>query len=182
MKKIISMLIATVMLLSVMSLSAFAATITPDGDGSHEVYAKYVEGTKTDAYKVGLSWGSMNFVYSASTEEWDVDTCTWKTVNAGSWAAADDTANKITITNYSSRAIEAGMTFAATASTGVTGGTFTWGDQTGENTIRVAVESAADMDGAVTETVTFMPAGDLVKTDSNTEAFESVGKITITLS
>lgn len=177
MKKVIAMLIATVMLLSVMSVSAFAAEYTTDST-SQDVYAKYAEGTKTDAYKVSLSWGSMKFEYSASSEEWDVDNHEWKTVNAASWAAADDTANVIIVTNHSSVDVTAALAFAATAGNGVTGGTFT----NDGNAVTSVVVGNALGGSAVSEEISFMPAGDLVKTDANSADYVAIGKITVTLS
>lgn len=177
MKKIIAMLIATVMLLSVMSVSAFAAEYTTDST-SQDVYAKYAEGIKTDAYKVNISWGSMKFNYSEAHQEWNTDTHQWDTVTAAAWTAAADGANVITVVNHSSKDVTAALGFEATANTGITGGTFT---NDGRAVTSIAVGNALG-GSAVSEKITFMPTGDLVKTDDNTADFVAVGKITITLS
>lgn len=177
MKKVFSMLLVAVMLLSAMSVSAFAAEITTDGDTSHDVYAKYAEGSTKDAYKVTISWDSMKFVYSANTTEWDVDTHEWKETAAASWAVATGEGNSISLTNHSSQDVKASFTFAPVDDTGVTGGTFTSG---GETVTSITIDNAQSGE-AKSASVTFMPTGDLVETTDNTNAFAKVGAITIML-
>lgn len=177
MKKLLSMLVAAVMLCSLFTVSAFAA-VTPDGDnGTQDVYAKYVSGGYTDTYKVSLSWGSMKFDYKASGFTWDADEYKWVPDSDGGWSAAAAGANEIRVTNSSSVDVTAALAFAPTSGNGVTGGTFTSGGQS----VTSVVVSDAQGGSAVTETITFMPFGALTRTEENAADYVSIGKITVTL-
>lgn len=162
MKKFISILLAVLMLCSI-SVSAFAA-----GDRTHNVYAKYVAGAKNDTMSVTIAWGDMKFTYSSSSETWDSEKLDWVTDAAAGWKADSENGNVISITNRSSVAVKADMSFTSTAK-GVDGSF---------SSASVTVGSAADAKEAVTETVTFMPTGVL---DSSVTASTSVGTITVTI-
>lgn len=160
-KKFISLLLAVLMLCSI-SVSAFAAE-------THNVYAKYVAGAKVDAMKVTVTWGDMKFTYSASSEEWDTENLEWVTKDGAAWKVDNENGNVISITNRSSVAVKADMSFASTTK-GVDGSF---------SSASVTVGSAAEAKQAVTESVTFMPTGAL---DSSVTSSTSVGTITVTLS
>lgn len=172
MKRIISLMMTMALLLSALCVGAAAASIDSSGGTSHDVWAKYIEGAQTDAYKVELKWGSMQFTYSAAKEEWNVDDHVWDIVDAGGWKVNGTDANVITITNHSSKSVTAKLGFTSTSEAGI-GGSF--------SKTNVVVGSAADAGKAVVETVTFTPTGTLTKTKDNAEGFVTVGKITITL-
>lgn len=173
MKKFISMMIVAVLLVSSLSVSAFAATINVEGNTSHDIYAKYVEGNQTDTYKVVIGWGDMKFTYHTANETWNTTTHTWDKTGGG-WSVNTDGGNQITITNHSSKDIKAGLDFAATRD-GVGVGTFTQNNKTvTEVTVGNALSGTAQ-----TETVTFMPTGTL-GSDMTTEG--KIGSIAITLS
>lgn len=178
MKKSISKMLIAAALVSSMSLSAAAADITPEGNNSHDVKAKYVEGSQTDQYKVELSWGAMQFTYSASTQEWNTEKHDWDTKKEASWSVDTTNGNLITITNHSSKAVTANLSYAPETGNTVSG-TFTWKNNTNATTVKVG--SAADENAAVTETVTFMPSGTLNQTDNNKTTYEKIGSITVTL-
>lgn len=124
MKKFLVTLLAAVMLISAMSVSAFAATVDTTGsDTSKDITAKYAEGTKTDAYKVKLVWGSMEFTWSTPTQEWDVDTMTWKDVEGAEagWTY-EDRANVVEVWNYSSQSVDVQFSYTpGENANGVTG-------------------------------------------------------------
>lgn len=179
MKKGISKVMLTAMLASTLSVSALAATnITTVGSDTHDVLAKYAESTDTDAYKVNIAWGDMKFTYSAETKEWDTEDHDWKTKTVASWTVDTEKGNLIAITNHSSQAVTAAISFAAAEGSGL-GGSFTHGEDT--NVSSVTVGSAATNKNAVTENVTFMPSGDLSKTEDNVTNHATIGSITITL-
>lgn len=177
MKKVISLMIAVLMLASMLCMSAFA---TEYGDedfkngtitATQDVSAKYVEGTRVDAYKVVLTWGSMNFNYSDKSEKWNPDTHKWETTSEAAWAPAADGADKITIVNHSSKAVTAAFSFTPTAE-GISG-------NFGETSVTVG--SAAENKAAVTKTVTFQLDGALTKTEENAAGYVKIGTITVTL-
>ncbi len=176
MKKIISMMLVTALMLGTLCVGAFATSdeitdLTTPVTKTQDVYAKYAEGAKVDTYKVVLTWGSMNFNYSAKSERWDTDEHKWIQTNAAAWTAAEEGAGNITIVNHSSKAVTAAFSFNATAE-GV-GGNFS--EQT------VTVKSAAENFQAEEQTVTFTPTGDLAKTEENTADYVKIGTITVTL-
>lgn len=174
MKKFISLMIVAVLLVSALYVSAFAADIKVEGGTSHDVYAKYVEGNKTDNYKVIISWGDMNFTYSSQHESWNTETHQWDK-DGGGWSVDTENGNQITIANHSSKDVTATFKFDATAD-GVTGAF------SGENIKNNAVTVGDALGGsAQTETVFFMPDGTLTKTEANSAGFVSVGNITVTL-
>lgn len=174
MKKFISLMIVAVLLVSSLSVSAFAAGIEADditGDTSHDVYAKYVAGSQTDTYKVVIGWGDMKFTYSAANEQWNTTDHKWDKIGGG-WSVDTDGGDKITITNHSSKDVTASFVFNATA-TGITG-VFS-GDDVSNNAVTVGNALGGS---AVTKTVNFTPKGDL---DSSATTETSIGKITVTL-
>lgn len=173
MKKFLSMMIVAVLLVSSLSVSAFAA-ITPEGDGSRDVYAKYAEGSKTHAYKVKIEWGDMKFTYSAANESWNTDTHKWDKTGGG-WSVDTKGGDEITITNHSSQSVKATLNFAPTSGLGVTGGTFS-GNGVSNNEVTIGVGNSTT--GAVVQTIKFVPTG-VLNSSQTTET--NIGKITITL-
>lgn len=128
MKKFLSAAIATVMLAS-MSVSAFAATeltTSPsngnvEGDYTIGINGTYVAGSDaTEKISVDIAWESMNFTYTEGSSTYSPETHT-TTTTAGSWSTDKP---GITVTNHSNVAIDATMSFAATAS-GVIGTFYT---------------------------------------------------------
>ena len=174
-KKLFSLLLSAALMLSVLMLCIHA--IPTVGDTAADVLAKYVAGTKTDTYKVSLTWGSMQFVYTAKSQTWDPDTHTWQDVSSASWTPDTADADLITVVNHSSLDVTADLAFVPADGCGVTGGVFT---HDGSSVSSVTVGDATS-GSAVTETVSFMPVGALVRTASNTSAFDIIGKITVTL-
>lgn len=132
MKKLLSAAIATA-LVAGLTVPAFAATEIESpsknngaGDYSIGVNGKYTDGTAADALvSVDIEWGAMNFTYKAGSSSYDAGTHT-TTTTAGTWS---DNKPAITVTNHSNVAVDATMSFAATAE-GVTGSFYT---RDGEN-------------------------------------------------
>ena len=79
---------------------------------SHDVKVNYVEGEKaTPIYSVDITWGSMEFTYTAASEgTWNPEAHRFDNVVSGQWSHAND-ANKITVTNHSNTSITAEFSF-----------------------------------------------------------------------
>lgn len=123
-----------------MTATAFAAQTSPatintvPGGVAIDVTGSY-DGTTTDGalvYKIDVAWGSMAFTYEASaTRSWNTTTHQYDTTSdgVGVWKAdSEGISNKITVTNHSNAAVEAGLAFAANGDLDITG-KFTDGDK-----------------------------------------------------
>lgn len=113
MKKLIATVTALI-LVSAMSTSVFALNGTlSDGQSSKiDVNAKYTENVDMpEVYSVDVTWGEMQFIYSADGEKtWNPDTHTYDINVTYSWSAND---NEITVTNHSNAAVKADFTYAS---------------------------------------------------------------------
>ena len=86
------------------------STFAPE---SHDVMLNYIEGTKsTVVYSFDITWGSMDFTYTAASEgTWNPSTHQFDNKVASSWRCEED-ANKITVTNHSNTSITAALSFS----------------------------------------------------------------------
>ena len=75
--------------------------------------------TTGDVISVDLSWGGMEFVYTAEQTVWNPNTHEYEPVlnedgsSPSGWSVAEGSSNHITITNHSNVAIEAALDFAS---------------------------------------------------------------------
>lgn len=121
MKKFLATLLAAVLMISAMSVNAFAATVTTEGNATADITAKYTAGIDTDAYKATIEWGSMAFTYTSDSRTWNPDTLKWENSGTSGWTTdGSDKAGQIIVTNYSSQAITAKISFQS-VNGGVTG-------------------------------------------------------------
>ncbi|MGN1306402.1 MAG: hypothetical protein ACI4V3_01885 [Faecousia sp.] len=123
MKKIISVLLVLVLVLT-MSTTAFAATIdTTPGSQDIDVNAKYEDGVSAPTkYSVDVAWGAMEFTYTVSgTKTWDPATHTYTASTTPAWSGSGNT---ITVTNHSNTGITASFAFHALDAYNTVTGTF----------------------------------------------------------
>lgn len=177
MKKLLSILLAIVMI-ATLSVTAFATTVTTvPGSDSADVMAKYNSEEPADVYSVDVTWGAMEFDYNAGGQIWNTESHKWEADPAApaGWAVKD-ASNTITLANNSSKAVDASFAFAAD-----------YADLSGKFTY-----NAADLTGALNlempkadtpaknYVVAFNPVGNLPGTHSST-AYAKMGTITVTL-
>lgn len=113
MKKLLVVCMSVVLLLS-LSVTAWAAASYSYGTGldSREipVNAKYVSSSEADVvYSVDISWGSMEFTYTAGKAAWNPADHTYVTSTAA-WTYDND-ANKITVINHSNAEVACALSY-----------------------------------------------------------------------
>lgn len=187
MKKIISFAL-TIMMVATMSVNAFAAEIDKDnGTASVPVTGTYVSGSGEDTVSVDITWGSMEFTYTAASQgSWNTESHTYDNATQAGWSAKGNT---ITLKNHSDVGVTAKFDFNANDNLNLTY-EFKNGDTT-VNQSGVNIESANDAkyqtkgeDGkypAPTATVDFNITGGAISKSYNTEG-NTLGNITITIS
>lgn len=178
MKKLLATLLAAVLMISAMSVNAFAATtVTTEGNTTADITAKFSEGTKLDAYKATIEWGSMEFTYTTSGQTWNPDTLTWDTTGTPGWTTADsEKAGQIIVTNYSSQAITAKISFSSTNG-GVTGITVNNTDVVEAGYTIASADTGAATGTAQVATYNILPVGAFTMGGDA----QVVGTITVTL-
>lgn len=166
MKKILSLVLALVMLMS-LATTAFAV-----GTGSHTgvVKGKYAGGTTTpDVVSVDISWGAMEFTYTeGGTNDWNSADHSYTDNGTSGWTASGNT---VKVTNHSNVDVDVSFAFAAETGYSVTG-TF---DVTSD-TLAAGVEGKYNEADSVTATLTL--AGSLANTVT---ALTKIGNITVTV-
>ena len=169
MKKIFSLVLVLVMLMS-FSITAFAeGSVTTDSAVTIDISASYKVGAATeDVISVDISWGAMAFEYTDGAEGvWNPATHTTGTKGEGSWSARG---NEITLTNHSN--VDINVNFAYTKAVETVTGTFSDG---GELTLANAVGTARD--AAPTASVKLTLGGTLTA-----ETAGKVGTVTVSIS
>lgn len=115
MKKVLSTML-TLALLSLMSVTAFAASpITANGSSdSVAVKGTYIAGgTAATVYSVDIAWGSMEFTYTdASSGTWNPANHKYDGAVPAAWSCAAD-ANKIEVKNHSNTAVAVQFSYAS---------------------------------------------------------------------
>lgn len=181
MKKFLVTLLAAVMLISAMSVSAFAAEVTTTGNASASITAKYSANADVDAYAASITWGSMSFTYTGTHQEWNANDMVWETKGEAGWTY-ESGANKVTIENKSSQAITAKFTFnAGDNANGVTGIQINGADVVAAGYSIAAATAGTGGNNGTATTAEYLVTlvGDY--TSTNTDA-ATVGTLTIELS
>ncbi len=168
MKKIISMVLALVM---VMSLSITSFAVGKGESSSADVKATYNSGADAGKiYSVDITWSGMSFTYTDADTKWNPQTHTYDPTSEPFWSEGT-----ITITNHSNAAVTA--TSSYTAEAGYEGISMTFSNESvNVATADNGVDGAAG--SAVTETIKAKPEGALSEGVSDVK----IGMITITIS
>ena len=158
MKKTISVLLALVLILA-MSTTAFAATIESNpGSQDIDVSAKYVDSVSAPTkYSVDVTWGAMEFTYTASTQP--------------AWTASGNT---ITVTNHSNTDITASFAFSALTAYNTVTGSFS-----STSLMLPTAEGKAVNDAVLTGKTSLTLGGALA---SDITVFTNVGTVIVTIS
>ncbi len=123
MKRIVSLAVAVIMLLTMSSFSAFAVTINEIGDaGNYDVYVNYDEDNclyEGDQLSVDVSWGSLEFDYY-TVKEWNPVTHVYDD-GVGYFQPVTYDADLIIITNNSVREIQCNFAYNEVSDSGVSG-------------------------------------------------------------
>lgn len=168
MKKVLSIVLAIAMI-ATMSVAAFAAagdkTLTATtGTASFDVNGTYKLGTKTDKYKVVITWDDFTYEYG-SGETWNPETHNWDLTAGGAWDIED---KNITVTNHSSKAVNASAAYVAT----LAGTDFEFA---GEGPVATADGTAVDAAPSITIVATFKDNGKTIQSN------QKLGTITVTI-
>lgn len=189
MKKILSMILALAMVLS-LSVTAFAAeTITTNGNTSQDVTASYTAGeTKVvHIYKAVIEWKSTEATYKGQSVKY-----TWNPDNqaytAETTAAEDKNATvTVTVKNYSDQAIWATAQYADKADDNITSNVATTSTEMTAQQISsiVTVEDENYNNPIVSETVPSATANLTIEVTAGKENISTdtvIGTVTVTLS
>lgn len=170
MKKIVSLMLALVM---IMSLSAVAwADETGVGTGSYsaDVTGTYVDGNagSGSSYVVDITWTAMNFTYNGEKAPvWNAQTYSYSESVAAHW---DDDKGTITVTNHSPHVISAKPGYTAGEGFGDAEMVF--------DTTELLLDTAENGREAKAGTITVTPSGSLPDTTGEGQVIGSV-KVTI---
>lgn len=172
MKKILSLILALAMIMS-LSVTAFAAEgVTNGGTDTADVKGTYSSEATVTVYSVDIAWEGLSFTYNGAFEgNWNPKTHEYENATAAGWAAGNGT---ITVTNHSNTAITATPSYSPAAgyeSAGVSFSTAALQVATADN----GVDGAAGT--AVTGTITVTPTGSLPEGTEDV----TIGTITITI-
>ena len=159
--------VLALMLMATQVVPASAETVSGKTDSkSIDVKAKYAGGITTpEVYSVDVTWGKMEFTYSASgTHDWDPDN------TSASWTADG---NDVTVVNHSNKDVT--VNFAYTAAEGYSGvtGEFSVASDT------LDAGAVGNVDGADSVSTRLTLSGTLASTVTE---FTKVGSITVSLS
>ena len=165
--------VLALMLMATQAGMASAETMSGKNDSkSIDVKARYVDGiTEPEVYSVDITWGSMEFTYSAAgTHEWNPGTHKYTDNTSASWTADG---NDVTVVNHSNKDVKVDFAYAVAEGYGGVTGEFS----VTTDTLDAGVEDNADGADSVVTRLTL--SGVLA---SNVLEFTKVGSVTVSLS
>lgn len=123
MKKLLSLILALAMVMSLSVTALAAETNNGTENTSIDVNAMYSDGVSTpDVISVNVEWGAMSFTYSVSgTKQWDATKHEYTANSNAAWTASGNT---VTVTNHSNIAVKAELSFAADSAYNTVTGSF----------------------------------------------------------
>lgn len=176
-KKKSALVLTLAMVFSLAPLSVYADKITGlGGTASCDVKATYTTDTSGGAggtvYSVDITWGDMEFIYTAAAGVWDPATHTITGADGGTWSATNTGGNQIKVTNHSNTGVTATFSYAAASGYEGISGSF---DKT---SLDLATAVGTEVSNAPNDSAALSLSGAL---DSNTTAGTTIGTITVTL-
>lgn len=162
-------------------LESSPATGKGAGDYTIGINGTYVPANVADVISVDISWGAMNFTYTApSLGTWNPDSHTYTGGTEGGWSTDKPS---ITVTNHSNAAVEASFRFAAADGVTTTGTFYTKGEgdtytaitSTAAQELSLATAVGTERANAPAGTIYFGVSGDAVSAD------QTLGNITVTI-
>ncbi|MBQ9925680.1 MAG: hypothetical protein IJO51_06635, partial [Clostridia bacterium] len=116
-KKLLCLILCTV-IVSSLSITVWADTISSIETGSNSVYkfvqAKYdANATTPSVYSVDISWGDLQFAYSSSQGIWQPASHSYTPSATSGWNPVTPNGNLITVTNHSNVAIQANVSYVS---------------------------------------------------------------------
>lgn len=167
MKKLVSLILALVLALS---LTALADSAKPENQ-THDVKAQYVDNsTQAPVYSVDVSWGAMEFTFTKSGDKvWNADSHTYTDNTKTEWTAKDNT---VTVTNHSNASVIVTLSVSLKDAYKDVTATFS----TASKTLKAGVEGKPGEADYLTSTLTL--SGNLPET---VKTLTSIGTITVAI-
>lgn len=196
-KKLFAAVLAAA-LMAVTAVPAFAdnnsATLTGDTKStSFNVTGKYqAGGVSTTVYSVDITWGSMEFTYTAASQgTWDPTTHSYQNgTEGGTWSCKDSGGDTITVANHSNAGVKVTLAYTPESSYDGISGSFTGSANSNGNGNGTGTNSFADntmtLVSAVGTQTNAAPGGTATLTltggslDNNASSVK-IGTVTVTL-
>ncbi len=171
-QKKFAVMVLALMLMATQAGMASAETMSGKNDSkSIDVKARYVDGiTEPEVYSVDITWGSMEFTYSAAgTHEWNPGTHKYTDNTSASWTADG---NDVTVVNHSNKDVKVNFAYAADEGYSSIAGKFSVASDT------LAAGVVGNVDGADSVSTKLTLSGTLA---SSASQFIKVGSIKVSL-